>query len=330
MISFRGIQLMLAVSLAALGALALPVSAAAALTDELVVNVAGGPAVSPEVAQPTGMTPPEGCTLLGGFPPTGVRCELTEQVAEKDRVLTGSVQTADGSLTGSISLTCTMAMSLPLVVVTDLTASTLTYESLNGTGRQDCTWVITMSDGSGLTGELGGSMALALVAPENTSAAWTGTFNVTVLGGSGRWAGRAGTGTFTQSESIALPSTVARRRAHARVGEADASRLGLTLAARAPRVQFRTPKVGASVKLRALTRAEVFTAPGASCTFSARKARSTVTKQLGTGRDGRPADGKVTSTKRISSLGLGSWTITAACTSGTRTGRATRLVRVIR
>jgi hypothetical protein len=307
--------------------LALPSSALAAPTDELVVNVAGGPAVTPEIERPTGMTPPEGCTLLGGFPPTGVRCEVTEEINQPDVSFTGTVQTADGSNTGTIKLACALTMSLPMVVSSDLTGSTIAYESFSGTGSQRCTWVIAMADGSGLSGELTGTMTLALVTPGNTTATWGGTFNVTVLGGTGDWAGKAGTGTFEQSETIALPTTVARST---RVGEADASALRLTLAARSPQVRLLTPKAGTSVRTGAATRVQVFTAPGASCTFSARKVRSTITKSLGTGTDGRPADGKVSSSRKVGTLGVGRWTITAACRSGARTGRATRTISVVR
>jgi hypothetical protein len=312
-------------------ALALPVSSAGATpSDQLIVNVSGGPAVSPDIEQPTGLTPPEGCTLLGGLPPTGVRCELTEQIDQPDVNFVGRVQKADGSGSGTIRLACALKMSLPLVVVSDLTGSTISYESLSGTGSQRCTWVIRMADGSELTGALTGTMSLALVTPTNTTATWAGTFNVVVLGGTGEWAGKGGSGTYTQSETIALPTSVARSGSLARIGETDASVMALTLAARAPRVQLQAPAPNAAVRLRAATRVQVFTAPGASCRFTARKVGTRTTKQLGTGRDGTPRDGTVTSPNKVASLGLGRWTITAACTAAGRTGRATRTVRVIR
>lgn len=324
------IRLLLSIVATAATLLVLPVNAPAVPTDQLVVNVSGGPAVSPEIEQPTGMTPPAGCTMLGGFPPTGLRCEITEEINQPAARFSGTVQTVDGSNSGTIDLTCGLRMSLPMVITSDLTGSSIAYESFSGTGSQRCTWVIAMADGSGLSGELTGTMTLALVTPTNTTATWGGTFNVTVLGGTGDWTGKAGSGTFTQSETIALPTSVARSGRFARVGETDASAMQLTLATRAPRVRFLAPNANAAVRLRAATRVQVFTAPGASCRFSARKYRSTITKRLGSGLDGTPADGRVTSSLKVSSLGLGTWTITAACTSAGRTGKAIRNVRVVR
>lgn len=305
------------------------VASAADITESFDVNIAGGPTPTPTIETPTGLTPPDGCTYIGGLPPTGVSCDRVEHYVENAYELSGTVADTASADTGTIDITCAIDMTITMHVDVTLSGWTIDYTSFSGTGTQTCTWVIAMNGGADtLVGTASGPNAMELEPAPPATALWTGTLSVVATGGTGRFASQAGSGTFTESEIVSLPTTVPGH-----IGarpSADGSVMALALATSKPKVRFLEPTSGQKIKRRSKPVVRVLSAPGTRCLFRATR-KGSKARRLGSASDGSTADGLVRFTKRWPRLlKTGRWVITARCTRGGVTSTGTVKVRIIR
>lgn len=104
--------------------------------------------------------------------------------------MAGTVDERGTSRSGTIEATCDYELHV-----------TQSGQSANASGSQRCSWFMSFADGT-MTGTLEGSSRTS-IGPEGGS--MTGTMVVSVVAGTGAFAGKVGSGTFTESQRIAAP-----------------------------------------------------------------------------------------------------------------------------
>jgi hypothetical protein len=274
---------------------------------------------------PVDIKPDDDDCVLSGFPPTSSTCTVDYANAETlSSTMEGSITDAATGATGDIDMVCAWNLRMHAVSTVTIATMAMTFSELSGGGDQNCSWTIAFADGASLSGTLVGDMALALVpATPPTEISMTGSFSVAVINGTGRWANAVGSGTFTEDETMLLPTSPSGgmptmdRIISTRAGEGSGMRLRLSTGA--PRASIYSPGNADRITRTSKQTLRVFAGRGSTCTAVATKGTATVS--LGTAKDATPRDGRVVFAKRLSSLPVGTWKLRATCSMPRPGGR---------
>lgn len=195
--------LLLAVATALIAAGADRAQAAVPSRADFAVQIDGGPESIAQV--PKDIRPSlDSCKLSGSTPPVTVTCTFPYTFRSR-QPLEGTIRGEDGRV-GRFRLLCDWQIDTQVRANLEVDAAyraTSLRVGFSGAGDQPCSWTATF-DGSSLTGTMSGRSVLGLIdgdtSPPATSASFTGTFDVTVVSGSGEFEGASGTGSFVQRE----------------------------------------------------------------------------------------------------------------------------------
>jgi hypothetical protein len=103
----------------------------------------------------------------------------------------GTVKEKAGNHSGTMSETCDIELH-----------TRLDGQNFSANGASRCSWFMDFGSGSTLAGTLSGANHVAMSPDGGTM---TGTMTVTVVAGTGDFAGRVGSGTFTQNQTLPAP-----------------------------------------------------------------------------------------------------------------------------
>lgn len=181
------------------------VSAAVPARADFTVQIDGGPETIAQV--PKDIRPSlDSCKPSGSVPPVTVTCTFPYTFRSR-QPLDGAIRSSDGRV-GRFRLLCDWQIETQVRATLEVDASyraTSLRVGFAGSGSQPCSWTASF-DGSSLTGTMSGRSVLGLLggdtSPPATSASFTGTFDVTVVSGTGEFEGASGTGSFVQRESF--------------------------------------------------------------------------------------------------------------------------------
>lgn len=208
------------------------------------------------------------------------------------------------------------------------------WTALDARMRMGCAWYMSYEDGSTLSGMIDGLMTMALVGDAPDTVAFTGSFTVQVVAGTGEFVGYVGTGTFEESftevwggggppadggPAAPIRSAFAVRTAEDPGMQTELVRTG-GFRVRVVTPRARLPRSDGSAKLR------VVAARGATC--SARAVKGDVVKSLGSSEDAN-RDGILTFDPVLTSrLARGDWSLRVRCSG--RVGGAAKSASVTR
>lgn len=262
----------------------------------------------------------------------GQVCTMAVDVSETGKAAKGTVRQKSRDLSGSIETVCDMSMRMRQVMRMSRTGG-MKIEEFSGSGSQRCSWHMDFGAGSTLTGTIAGEMSQGLV--NAATGYFRGHFDVVVTAGTGAFDGYVGTGSFDNSDEFPLtrdapdgppsgseppptspppstaPSGATRSLASVVVAAKEGGAMKLKLRKGRPIAKIVAPAPKLSrTDAKAVLR--VVTAPGATCTASARAGAAKVA--LGRAVD-TDRDGAVAFTGKLASLlKPGAWKLSASCT----------------
>lgn len=279
-------------------------------------------------------------------------CSLLISHSENGVAMSGTVTAKAEALSGSISTTCDMTFNQ--TVRLQVSGASVTLLQFSGGGTQTCSWYMSFSEGSTMSGTFAGTMEMGKVS--DTSVYERGRMTVTVVAGTGRFADQIGTGSFDEYNEVPLgglglgtavedaaPSTtqppatcfdpsgnpapcpvetVAIVRMLSAVSAKPASRMRLVLRAGKPLARIVAPR---TVKRSSDALLRVVSAPGSTCSALARSGAKRIS--LGGARDLKGHGEVVFPGRFASKLAAGAWQVQTSCSfSGGSAADAAALV----
>ena len=294
-----------------------------------------------------GMNGPNGAPSCRDDGSGGQVCTTSQEASASGRASKGTVRNTSRNLSGSIETACDLSMRMRVEVRIPRSGSAAKVTEFGGGGDMRCSWSMDFGGGTTLTGTIAGEMKQGLASA--TTGYSQAHFSVTVVAGAGEFAGYVGSGTWDERDEFPLmhdapsgpqagsgpppgaapaspppstaPSGATRSLASvfAAAREGGAMKLKLRKGRPIAKIVAPAPKLSRTDTRTVL---RVVTAPGATCTASARSGAAKVAlgKAVDTDRNGAVAfTGKLASL-----LKPGAWKLSASCTYalGARKGAA--------
>ncbi len=287
-----------------------------------------------------GMDGPNGAPNCRDDGSGGQVCTTSQEMSASGRAAKGTVRNTSRNLSGSIEMVCDLSMRVRVEVRIPRSGSAAKMTEFGGGGDMRCSWSMDFGGGTTLTGTITGEMKQGLASA--TTGYSQAHFSVTVVAGAGEFAGYVGSGTWDERDEFPLmndapsgpqagsgpppgaappapaspppstaPSGTTRSLASVVVAAKKDGAMKLKLRKGKPiaRIVAPAPKLSRTDTRTVL---RVVTAPGATCTASARSGAAKVA--LGTAVD-TDRNGAVAFTGKLASLlKPGAWKLSASCT----------------